>query len=128
MWVQGSSVRRSRQRPTATTRRCRQFGVGWRELGPRVGRSSEALTGHRKASETQASLFALFGDPQHSITDQVLGAYKYRERLDGEYDESVWAHLAGTASAPFEPGDNRKIAVKVIDDRGNELLGVKEIA
>jgi hypothetical protein len=56
------------------------------------------------------------------------GAWENLKRaLRGEYDESVWAHLAGTTSAPFEPGENRKIAVKVIDDRGNELLVVKEL-
>ena len=40
---------------------------------------------------------------------------------------AVWEHLAGTTSAPFEPGENRKVAVKVIDDRGNELLVVKSL-
>ena len=56
------------------------------------------------------------------------GAWENLKRaLRGEYDESVWAHLAGTTSAPFEPGENGKIAVKVIDDRGNELLVVKEL-
>ncbi len=56
------------------------------------------------------------------------GAWENLKRaLRGEYDESVWAHLAGTTSAPFEPGDNRKIAVKVIDDRGNELLVVRPL-
>ncbi len=56
------------------------------------------------------------------------GAWENLKRaLRGEYDESVWAHLSGTTSAPFEPGENRKIAVKVIDDRGNELLVVKEL-
>ncbi len=56
------------------------------------------------------------------------GAWENLKRaLRGEYDESVWAHLAGTTSAPFEPGENRKFAVKVIDDRGNELLVVKAL-
>ncbi len=56
------------------------------------------------------------------------GAWENLKRaLRGEYDESVWAHLAGTTSAAFEAGENRKIAVKVIDDRGNELLVVKEL-
>ncbi|MGD1717420.1 hypothetical protein [Hydrocoleum sp. CS-953] len=36
-------------------------------------------------------------------------------------------NLADTTSAPFEPGEHREIAVKVIDDRGNELLVVKEL-
>jgi adenine-specific DNA-methyltransferase len=43
----------------------------------------------------------------------------------GGYDDSVWDHLAGTVSAPFEAGEHRQIAVKVIDDRGNELLVVE---
>ena len=37
---------------------------------------------------------------------------------------STWP---GTRSAPFEPGEQRKVAVKVIDDRGNELLVVKSL-
>ncbi|MCE9611614.1 MAG: site-specific DNA-methyltransferase [Chthoniobacter sp.] len=50
-----------------------------------------------------------------------------KKALKGEFDESVWAHLSGTTSAPFEPGDQQQIAVKVIDDRGNELLVVKKL-
>jgi adenine-specific DNA-methyltransferase len=48
--------------------------------------------------------------------------------LKGDYDDTVWDHLAGTRSAPFEAGDEKHIAVKVIDDRGNELLVVKPLA
>jgi adenine-specific DNA-methyltransferase len=51
-----------------------------------------------------------------------------KKALKGEYEESVWDHLAGTTSAPFEAGEHRQIAVKVIDDRGNELLVVKLLA
>jgi adenine-specific DNA-methyltransferase len=50
-----------------------------------------------------------------------------KKSLGGEFEDSVWEHLAGTTSAPFEPGENRKVAVKVIDDRGNELLVVKPL-
>jgi adenine-specific DNA-methyltransferase len=32
-----------------------------------------------------------------------------------------------TASAPFEAGENRQIAVKVIDERGNELMVVETL-
>ncbi len=52
---------------------------------------------------------------------------KLKKALKGEFDDSVWEHLAGTVSAPFEPGENNRIAVKVIDDRGNELLVVREV-
>jgi adenine-specific DNA-methyltransferase len=47
--------------------------------------------------------------------------------LKATFDESVWAHLAGTTSEPFVLGDRRKIAVKVIDERGNELMRVREL-
>ena len=52
---------------------------------------------------------------------------KLKKALKGEFDDAVWAHLAGTVSAPFEPGENKRIAVKVIDDRGNELLVVRSL-
>ncbi|MEQ1907922.1 MAG: DNA methyltransferase [Vicinamibacterales bacterium] len=51
-----------------------------------------------------------------------------KKALKGDYDDTVWDHLAGTRSAPFEPGEHQQIAVKVIDDRGNELLVVKPLA
>ncbi|MBI3951738.1 MAG: DUF559 domain-containing protein, partial [Acidobacteria bacterium] len=50
-----------------------------------------------------------------------------RKALKAEYEESVWEHLAGRLSAPFEAGQYGQIAVKVIDDRGNELLVVKSL-
>jgi adenine-specific DNA-methyltransferase len=50
-----------------------------------------------------------------------------KKALKGEYAETVWDHLSGTTSAPFEAGDHEQIAVKVIDDRGNELLVVKKL-
>ncbi|MGO9814999.1 MAG: site-specific DNA-methyltransferase [Isosphaeraceae bacterium] len=50
-----------------------------------------------------------------------------KRALKGIYDDSVWDHLAGTTSTPFESGDQKQIAVKVIDDRGNELLVVKSL-
>jgi len=52
---------------------------------------------------------------------------KLKKALKGEFDDSVWEHLAGTTSAPFLPGENNRIAVKVIDDRGNELLVVRAL-
>ncbi len=50
-----------------------------------------------------------------------------KKALKGEYEESVWDHLAGTTSAPFQAGEQRQIAVKVIDDRGNELMVVEKL-
>ena len=59
--------------------------------------------------------------PRTSAWDDI------RRALRGEYEESVWEHLAGIVSAPFEPGEHGTVAVKVIDDRGNELLVVKSL-
>jgi adenine-specific DNA-methyltransferase len=50
-----------------------------------------------------------------------------KKALKATYSESVWDHLAGTKSAPFEGGEQGQVAVKVIDDRGNELLVVKKL-
>jgi adenine-specific DNA-methyltransferase len=50
-----------------------------------------------------------------------------KKALKADYDETVWNHLSGTTSAPFVAGAERKVAVKVIDDRGNELLVVKSL-
>lgn len=50
-----------------------------------------------------------------------------KRSLRGQYEDSLWEHLAGTVSEPFTAGENRRIAVKVIDDRGNELLMVKAL-
>ena len=50
-----------------------------------------------------------------------------KRELKGQYADSVWEHLAGTTSEPFAAGEHKQIAVKVIDDRGNELLVVKKL-
>ena len=50
-----------------------------------------------------------------------------KKALKGDYEESVWDHLSGATSAPFDAGEHKQIAVKVIDDRGNELLIVKKL-
>ncbi|TXG84355.1 MAG: site-specific DNA-methyltransferase, partial [Thermomicrobiales bacterium] len=48
--------------------------------------------------------------------------------LKATFDDSVWSHLAGTVSEPFALGDRRRVAVKVIDERGNELMRVLDVA
>jgi adenine-specific DNA-methyltransferase len=50
-----------------------------------------------------------------------------KKALKADYDETVWDHLAGSRSAPFEAGEQKQVAVKVIDDRGNELLVVEPL-
>ena len=50
-----------------------------------------------------------------------------KKLLKAEFEDSIWEHLAGTVSAPFEAGEHRQIAVKVIDPRGNELIVVRKL-
>ncbi len=47
--------------------------------------------------------------------------------LRATFDDSVWAHLSGTTSEPFAIGDRKRVAVKVIDERGNELMRVLDV-
>jgi adenine-specific DNA-methyltransferase len=49
-----------------------------------------------------------------------------QKSLKARFDDAVWDHLAGTISEPFVLGENKRIAVKVIDERGNELMVVRE--
>ena len=50
-----------------------------------------------------------------------------KRALRGVYEDTVWEHLASNMSEPFEPGEHKQIAVKVIDDRGNELLVIEKL-
>jgi adenine-specific DNA-methyltransferase len=52
------------------------------------------------------------------------GWHKLRKDIKAELDESLLGKLHGTVSLPFGPGDNRKIAVKIVDDRGIESLKI----
>jgi hypothetical protein len=50
-----------------------------------------------------------------------------QKSLKATFDATVWEHLAGTVSEPFALGERKRVAVKVIDERGNELLRVKAV-
>ena len=52
------------------------------------------------------------------------GWNKLGRNLKAEIDEEKIEAFKGTVSLPFERGDNAKIAVKIIDDRGIESLRV----
>jgi adenine-specific DNA-methyltransferase len=52
------------------------------------------------------------------------GWNKLRKDIRAELDEDRLSEFHGTVSLPFEAGDNKKVAVKVVDDRGIESLKV----
>lgn len=52
---------------------------------------------------------------------------KLAKALNGNVDEELLEQYTGTVSIPFTLGEKRTIAVKIVDDRGVEMLIVKKI-
>jgi adenine-specific DNA-methyltransferase len=52
------------------------------------------------------------------------GWNKLKRDIKAELDETLMEQFHGTVSLPFEPGEHRRIAVKIVDDRGIESLKV----
>jgi len=52
------------------------------------------------------------------------GWARLARNLKAEIDPDLIEAYRGTISLPFEPGDHRRIAVKIVDDRGIESLKV----
>ena len=55
------------------------------------------------------------------------GWNKLKKDIKAELNGDLLARFQGTKSLPFEPGDNRRIAVKIVDDRGIESLKVMDL-
>jgi adenine-specific DNA-methyltransferase len=52
------------------------------------------------------------------------GWAKLAKNLKAEIDEELIEAYWGTVSLPFEAGEHKRIAVKIVDDRGIESLKV----
>lgn len=67
----------------------------------------------------------------HQVFFPMAGAkdgwHKLKKNIKAELDEEALENLHRTVSLPFEAGENRKIAVKIVDDRGIESLKVLPI-
>lgn len=61
------------------------------------------------------------------IAGKGEGWEKLKKNIRAELDESQLEKFHGTTSLPFAAGDNKKIAVKIIDDRGIESLKVMSL-
>ena len=62
--------------------------------------------------------------PMAGIRD---GWVRLAKNLKAEIDEDRIEAYRGTVSLPFAPGEHRRIAVKIVDDRGIESLKVVEV-
>ncbi|HZP02718.1 MAG TPA: site-specific DNA-methyltransferase [Terriglobia bacterium] len=56
------------------------------------------------------------------------GWAKLARNLKAEIDEERIEAYRGTVSLPFEPGTHKRIAVKIVDDRGIESLKILELS
>ena len=61
------------------------------------------------------------------MADAKDGWAKLARNLKAEIDEDLIEAYRGTASLPFAAGEHRRIAVKIIDDRGIESLKIVEV-
>lgn len=52
---------------------------------------------------------------------------KLQRALKAQIDPEAFERMRGTVSFPFQPGEHRRIAVKVIDFRGNEVVRVVKV-
>ncbi len=52
---------------------------------------------------------------------------KLKRALKASIDEDKFELLTSTRSLPFKLGKEKRIAVKVIDHRGNEVMVVREV-
>ncbi|MEP0709353.1 MAG: site-specific DNA-methyltransferase [Parvibaculum sp.] len=58
------------------------------------------------------------------MADAKGGWNRLKKTIRAELDEDLLKQFHGTISLPFEAGDNRRIAVKIVDDRGIESLKI----
>jgi adenine-specific DNA-methyltransferase len=61
------------------------------------------------------------------MADEDGGWARLAKNLKAEIDSDLIEAYRGTVSLPFEPGPHKRVAVKVIDDRGIESLKVVDI-
>lgn len=61
------------------------------------------------------------------MSGEANGWASLAKNLKAEIDLDLIEAYRGTISLPFETGDNRRIAVKIVDDRGIESLKIMEI-
>jgi adenine-specific DNA-methyltransferase len=55
------------------------------------------------------------------------GWARLARNLKAEIDQDLIEAYRGTVSLPFEAGEHKRIAVKIVDDRGIESLKVVEV-
>jgi adenine-specific DNA-methyltransferase len=64
----------------------------------------------------------------HQVFFPMAGAKdgwnRLRKTIRAELDEDLLEQFHGTVSLPFKAGENRRVAIKIVDDRGIESLKI----
>jgi adenine-specific DNA-methyltransferase len=67
----------------------------------------------------------------HQVFFPMAGAKdgwnRLKKTIRAELDEDLLEQFHGTVSLPFEAGDHRRVAVKIVDDRGIESLKIMDL-
>ena len=58
------------------------------------------------------------------MADSKGGWHRLRNTIRAQLEEDLLEQFHNTVSLPFETGDNRRIAVKIVDDRGIESIKI----
>ena len=87
----------------------------------------DPTSGEIRGSSTDDSACWFVGSDRNEESFFVRHAYRKLQRaLKAEIDEDAWATLCSTVSRLFDPPSTGKIAVKVINHYGDEVLKVYE--
>jgi adenine-specific DNA-methyltransferase len=58
------------------------------------------------------------------ISGKKDGWNRLKKNIKAELDEDLMEQFHGTVSLPFNAGDNKRVAIKIVDDRGIESLKI----
>lgn len=64
---------------------------------------------------------------EHTVVHKRSRGNAAEDRLRADIDEAAWATLYSTRSRPFPRPESGKVAVKVINHYGDEVLKVYEV-
>ena len=99
----------------------------------KVQMNPDLLTEDLKKKRASNESFWLVGQPDVEVrprqvffpmADESGGWARLARNLKAEIDAERIEAYRGTVSLPFEPGDHKRVAVKIVDDRGIESLKI----
>ena len=88
-----------------------------------VGEGAGTLGKLARAGVQRQSVVIFYQRHDCHTTGQTAGS-RLRKALKAEVDEAAWSSLYSTVSRPFEKPKTGKIAIKVINHYGDEVLKV----